>query len=190
VKVVTQGVKVVTRGVKVVAPGMKVVTQGMNVFTLGINLFTPAINLFTPTVNQVTGTVFSFWMHRLNLPHYHHGVNQVTGTVFSFWRISFSFLRLTFSFRLNVFPFRTKTFSLFGEKAPPAAVLLHRQSLEIPCIGINEQSGEARAVYQLAGMVPNKLKKDSAALREWELARRVASARLSKGPEAEPSPPA
>jgi hypothetical protein len=50
------------------------------------------------------------------------------------------------------------------------------------------------AVYQLAGMVPNKLQKDSPALQEWELARRLARPRVSQAPEVEepvpaPSPP-
>ena len=39
------------------------------------------------------------------------------------------------------------------------------------------------AVYRLAGIVPNKLKKDAVTLGEWENARRVTTARVSKPPE-------
>jgi hypothetical protein len=46
------------------------------------------------------------------------------------------------------------------------------------------------AVYRLAGVVPNRLKRNSSVLREWDIARRVASARVvSKSPEPEPEPP-
>ena len=41
------------------------------------------------------------------------------------------------------------------------------------------------AVYRLAGIVPNKLRKDYPTLKEWELARRVHNARVSKSPEPE-----
>jgi hypothetical protein len=44
------------------------------------------------------------------------------------------------------------------------------------------------AVYQLAGMVPNKLNKDGPILQEWEVARRVVRARTAKTPEAQAAP--
>ena len=43
------------------------------------------------------------------------------------------------------------------------------------------------ALYRLDGIVPNKIKKDQALLREWDVARRVASARSPRNPD---SPPA
>jgi hypothetical protein len=46
------------------------------------------------------------------------------------------------------------------------------------------------AVYRLAGVMPNKLKKDSAEFREWEDARRVVRGRAPKPSGPEPSPPA
>lgn len=46
------------------------------------------------------------------------------------------------------------------------------------------------AVYRLVGIVPNKVRNDYPALREWELAQRVASARAAKPPEATSAPAA
>jgi len=46
------------------------------------------------------------------------------------------------------------------------------------------------ALYRLDGMAPNKLGKDYPKLKEWELARRVQKARVSKSSEPEPSDPA
>ena len=45
------------------------------------------------------------------------------------------------------------------------------------------------ALYRLDGMVPNKIKKNSALLREWDAARRIAASRSSKSPDPEPAPP-
>jgi len=44
------------------------------------------------------------------------------------------------------------------------------------------------AVYRLAGLVPNKLARNSPLLAEWEIARRVHSAPVSKAPEPNPPP--
>jgi len=65
-----------------------------------------------------------------------------------------------------------------------------RKGLHISATGFIEDTMEPAmdAVYRLAGIVPNKLKKNAAILREWEHARRVASGRVSKSPETEDPP--
>ena len=42
-------------------------------------------------------------------------------------------------------------------------------------------------VFRLAGIVPNKIRKNQQTLKEWELARRVHGVRVSKSAEPEPS---
>jgi len=43
------------------------------------------------------------------------------------------------------------------------------------------------AVYRLDGIVPNKLKNNSPLLREWDTARRIASARTAKAAQDRPA---
>ena len=44
------------------------------------------------------------------------------------------------------------------------------------------------ALYRLDGIVPNKIKKDQALLREWDAARRIAGARSPRTPDSPPAP--